>query len=134
MNRTQTVTLITVALGVVATLGMRSLRPPEAPAVTPTLASARAARLVELGSTSCRSCQAMHAELALLRQECGESITVEEHNVWADPTAAQRFNVSVIPTQVFLDAEGREVDRHVGFLARAEIRQRFAQHRVECRR
>jgi thioredoxin 1 len=68
----------------------------------------------------------MHEELALLRGECGASIAVDEVDVWRDADAARRFGVNVIPTQVFLDADGREIDRHTGFLARADIRARFA--------
>jgi thioredoxin 1 len=92
-----------------------------------------AARLVELGSTSCRSCKAMHEELALLREECSSIIAVEEIDVWRDEEAGRRYGVNVIPTQVFLDAEGRELDRHTGFLARADIRARFAARGHECR-
>jgi thioredoxin 1 len=94
--------------------------------------AARGARLVEPGSTSCRSCKAMHEELALLREECSGSIAVEEIDVWRDEEAGRRYGVHLIPTQVFLDAEGRELDRHTGFLARADVRARFAARGHEC--
>jgi thioredoxin 1 len=120
-----------VALGVAGTLTLRQQRNA---APTPEVAAAvGSARLVELGSTSCQSCKAMHEELALFRKECGASIAVEEINVLNDEDAAHRYGVSVIPTQVLLDADGHEIDRHVGFLARADIRQRFAQRGLECR-
>lgn len=89
--------------------------------------------LVELGSTSCASCKAMHEELARLRDECGDQLDVTEIDVWHDEAARERYKVQVIPTQVFVDASGEEFDRHAGFLARAEIRQRFASRGVECR-
>jgi thioredoxin 1 len=119
-----------VGLAVVGVLVLRSRR--VEPVARSEAAPARGARLVELGSTTCRSCAAMHEELALLREECGASIAVEEIDVWRDQEAARRFDVRLIPTQVFLDAEGRELDRHTGFLARAEIRERFAAHGLEC--
>jgi len=119
-----------VGLGVVGALVLRQQRTePSAVAEAP---AARGARLVELGSTSCRSCKAMHEELAQLREECGASIAVEEIDVWRDEEAARRFGVNVIPTQVFLDADGRELERHTGFLARADIRARFAARGHEC--
>lgn len=90
-------------------------------------------RLVELGSTSCTSCKAMHEELARLRDECGDELEVTEIDVWHDEAARERYKVQVIPTQVFVDASGAEFDRHVGFLARTEIRQRFASRGVACR-
>lgn len=119
-----------IGLGIVGALVLRQQRAEPTPSEVP---AARGARLVELGSTSCRSCKAMHEELALLREECSGSIAVEEIDVWRDEEAGRRYGVSVIPTQVFLDAEGRELDRHTGFLARADIRARFAARGHECR-
>lgn len=46
--------------------------------------------------------------------------------MWHDEAARERYKVQVIPTQVFVDGSGEGFDRHVGFLARAEIQQRFA--------
>jgi thioredoxin 1 len=120
-----------VGLGVVGALVLRQQRTEPTASEAP---AARGARLVELGSTSCRSCKAMHEELALLREECSGSIAVEEIDVWRDEEAGRRYGVNVIPTQVFLDADGHEIDRHVGFLARADIRSRFAARGLECRR
>ncbi len=107
------------------------------PAATPTApvvadATLTGARLVELGSTTCKSCKAMHEELALLRAECPSGLGVEEIDVFKDEAAAAKFGVRVIPTQIFLDGAGRELDRHTGFLARAEILTRFARHGVRC--
>jgi thioredoxin 1 len=126
--------LVLVAVGIVGALVLRRQRaePIASETATEQPATVPSARLVELGSTSCTSCKAMHEELALLREECGTSIVVEEIDVWRDEAAGQRYGVSVIPTQVFLDAEGRELDRHVGFIARSDIRTRFAAHGVEC--
>jgi len=122
--------LVLVSLGVVAALVLGQQRTePSAVAEAP---AARGMRLVELGSTSCPSCQAMHEELALLREECGASIAVEEIDVWRDEDAARRFGVNVIPTQVFLDADGYELERHTGFLPRADIRARLAARGHEC--
>lgn len=55
----------------VGALVMRSQR--VEPAASAAATAARGARLVELGSPSCRSCKAMHEELALLREECSGS-------------------------------------------------------------
>jgi thioredoxin 1 len=131
VQRSRIVILALVGLGVAGALALRERRAsgPTSEAV----AVATGAHLVELGSTSCTSCKAMHEELSQLRTECGTSIAVEEIDVWKDEAAAGRYGVNVIPTQVFLDREGREIDRHVGFLARNEIRQRFAQRGLKCR-
>jgi thioredoxin 1 len=122
--------LALVGLGVVGTLACRQQRV-QAPAVE--VPAATGPRLVELGSTTCKSCKAMHAELAQLHEECGTSIAVEEVDVWTDEETPRRYAINIIPTQVFLDGEGREIDRHEGFLARDDIRRRFARRGVECR-
>jgi thioredoxin 1 len=127
---TRLLLLALVGLGVVFALGLRRQRTEAPPAVAEIASSG--ARLVELGSTTCASCKAMHEELAKLRLECGQSITVQEIDVWKDEEAARRYGVRVIPTQVFLDGEGRELGRHVGFLARNDIRERFAQRGTVC--
>ncbi len=121
-----------VGLGVAGALVLRQQR--LGPPTPPGTSGITGARLIELGSTSCTPCKAMHAELAELRKACGASIAVEEIDVWRDEDAARRYDVNVIPTQLFIDGNGREVDRHVGFLARDDIRERFAQHGLECRR
>lgn len=130
MNKKQSVALVVVGIGVAGALALRQQR---APAPTSEAAPANRPRLVELGSTSCHSCRAMHEELAQLRQECGASIAVEEIDVWKNEAAAQRHGVTIIPTQILFDEHGKEIDRHTGFLARAEIRDRFARRGVECR-
>jgi thioredoxin 1 len=124
-----------LALVGLAAAGALVLRPQRLAVVAENTSQvAGVARLVELGSTSCHTCKAMHEELALLREECGPGIAVEEIDVMQDEAAGDRYGVKIIPTQVFFDAEGRELDRHVGFLARNDIRTRFAQHGLECSR
>ncbi|MCK6570717.1 thioredoxin family protein [Myxococcota bacterium] len=117
-----------------AAIGVFVFRPaaegtPPTEAATPIT---RAPRLVELGSTKCKSCVAMHEELGRLRSECPDGFAIEEIDVWRDADAARRHRVDLIPTQVFLDASGRELERHTGFLAAADIRSRFAAHGVAC--
>lgn len=127
---TRALILGVVGLGVVGAL---ALRPSGATPVVTAAVVTGAPRLLELGSTSCVSCKAMHEELALLRAECGPSIAVEEIDVWRDEAAAERYGVKTIPTQIFFDPAGRELERHVGFLPRREIRARFASRGMECR-
>lgn len=119
-----------VASAAGAVLLLRPAASPTAPVGAEVLPTG--ARLVELGSTTCRSCKAMHEELAALRRECTAGIAVEEIDVFRDEAAAAKFGVRVIPTQVFLDGAGRELDRHTGFLPRAEILARFDRHGVRC--
>lgn len=93
---------------------------------------ARRPRLVELGAARCQSCKMMKEELALLGSECPDVLEIEIIDVWQDEASAKRYGVEVIPTQVFLDAEGKELSRHIGFIPRAEILARFASTGARC--
>jgi thioredoxin 1 len=86
--------------------------------------------LVELGSTSCASCRAMQPVLAELRAKHGERLDVRSIDVFKQRNAIAEWDVRVIPTQVFLDGTGRELERHIGFLSAAGVRAVFARHRI----
>jgi hypothetical protein len=42
-------------------------------------------------------------------------------DVWENETAAEPYKINLIPTQIFFDAEGKEIWRHEGFLGKADI-------------
>jgi thioredoxin 1 len=86
--------------------------------------------LVELGSTSCASCRAMQPVLAELRAFHGEQLDVRSIDVFQRRDAIAEWDVRAIPTQVFLDGNGRELERHLGFLSAAGVRAVFARHRI----
>lgn len=82
-------------------------------------------RLVDLGSTGCIPCKAMAPILDGLRVEYAGRMDVIFIDVWKDRAAAEAYGIHVIPTQVFLDADGRELARHEGFIDRATILARW---------
>ncbi|MCL6450720.1 MAG: thioredoxin family protein [Acetobacteraceae bacterium] len=82
-------------------------------------------RLVELGSDQCVPCQMMKPILENLRRDYAGCVIIESIDVYTDPGAAQRYRVRVIPTQVFIDASGREVARHEGYMEQAQIERAF---------
>lgn len=82
--------------------------------------------LIELGMNSCASCKAMHRVLDALRAAHGEHLRVIAIDIRERPELVAAWRVLAIPTQVLLDGEGREVDRHLGFLSAEAIRARFA--------
>lgn len=83
-------------------------------------------RLVELGSQTCTPCQMMKPIIEGLRRDYAGVVSVESVDVNRDPAAAQQFGIRAIPTQVFIDAAGREVARNEGFLERERIEEIFA--------
>ncbi|MBK8753428.1 MAG: thioredoxin family protein [Candidatus Competibacteraceae bacterium] len=83
-------------------------------------------RLIELGSDSCASCTAMQQVLAELRAHHGGRLEVVAINLLQYPEQTQVWQVKFIPTQIFLDGQGRELFRHVGYLPRQAVEERFA--------
>ncbi len=78
-------------------------------------------RLVDLGADKCIPCKQMAPILEELKNEYMGRMDVEFVDVWKNPPAAKVFGVEVIPTQIFYDATGKELFRHVGFFAKQDI-------------
>jgi len=78
-------------------------------------------RMLELGSVGCKPCEMMSPILDELRKEYPGKLSVEFYDVRKNPAPAQKYKIRLIPTQVFLDAEGKEYFRHEGFFPKEEI-------------
>ncbi|MCE5273096.1 thioredoxin family protein [bacterium] len=84
-------------------------------------------RLVDLGADKCVPCRMMAPVLEELRTECRGRLDVVFIDVWKDRGAGEKYGISVIPTQVFFDPEGRELFRHEGFISKADILAKWAE-------
>jgi len=78
-------------------------------------------RLVDLGSVSCIPCKMMAPILEELKKEYAGRLQVEFIDVMANPDAGTPYKISLIPTQVFFDASGKERFRHEGFFSKEDI-------------
>ncbi len=78
-------------------------------------------RLLDLGATQCIPCRAMAPILEDLKRTYAGRMRVEFVDVWQNPSVAEQYGVQGIPTQIFFDADGRELYRHIGFIAKDEI-------------
>jgi thioredoxin 1 len=89
----------------------------------PAGAGSRAAlpRLVDLGAGKCIPCKKMAPILEELKKEYAGRMEVEFIDVWKNPDAGKAYGVEMIPTQIFYDASGKELDRHTGFFGREDI-------------
>lgn len=78
---------------------------------------------VELGSVKCVPCRMMQPVMKAIEEKYGDQIAVVFHDVWTDSgkTLGAPYNIRAIPTQVFLDRNGKEFHRHEGFYPEAEI-------------
>ncbi len=93
----------------------------------PPAATKKRPRVVDLGADKCKACRELAPIIAQLRREYEGRVIIEFIDVWKDPRAAEPYNIRVIPTQVFFDADGREVWRHEGFLPKADFVAKFAE-------
>lgn len=71
--------------------------------------------MLELGSVGCIPCENMRPVMNKLSTMYKGKLDVIFIDVRRDPEPARRFRVFGIPTQVFLDRNGKEFHRHVGF-------------------
>ena len=77
--------------------------------------------VIDLGARSCIPCKKMAPILEALAGEYRSKATVLFIDVHEDQAAARKFGVQMIPTQIFFDAKGKEVTRHMGFMDKADI-------------
>lgn len=78
-------------------------------------------KLLDLGAGKCVPCKLMAPILEELKKEYAGRMTVEFIDVWENSEAAKKYGIEAIPTQIFYDAAGKELFRHVGFLGREDI-------------
>lgn len=78
---------------------------------------------VELGSVNCIPCKAMQPIMKSIEKKYGDQVKVVFYDVWTKEQRkfAEQYKIKLIPTQVFLDANGKEFHRHEGFYPEEEI-------------
>ena len=78
---------------------------------------------VELGSVGCIPCDKMQPIMKEIEEEYKGQVEVifyDVRTVFGEPYK-KKFNIRAIPTQVFLDKDGKEYFRHLGFFAKDEL-------------
>jgi thioredoxin len=78
---------------------------------------------VELGSVKCIPCRQMQPVMKAIEEKYKDQVKVVFHDVWKPDQRdyAEKYGINVIPTQVFLDKNGKEFFRHEGFFSETEI-------------
>lgn len=79
--------------------------------------------VVEFGANSCVSCRAMKPILQALAQD--PRIAVADVDIIKERDYISRYQIRLMPTQVFYDAKGRETSRHMGQINADEILERL---------
>jgi len=89
--------------------------------------------LIELGSVRCIPCKMMQPVLTDIKEEYKGRVEVIFYDVWTKEGRqyGNKYNVVTIPTQVFLDKDGKEYFRHQGFSPKEEIKEILKQGGVK---
>ncbi|MBU0478039.1 thioredoxin family protein [bacterium] len=77
---------------------------------------------IELGSVNCIPCKMMQPIMKEIEEEYPD-VKVIFYDVWTSEGRpyGQKYGIRAIPTQVFLDKDGKEFFRHMGFFSKEEI-------------
>ncbi|MDD3148082.1 MAG: thioredoxin family protein [Candidatus Riflebacteria bacterium] len=104
---------------------------PETPATANAsdTSSLKLPRIIDFGSKQCQACKAMEPILESLAKNHADKFKTEFVDVWVpeNQTFARSYGIQSIPTQVFLNAEGKEVYRNTGFISEEDVVAKFAE-------
>ena len=126
-----------IALAVAGVLLLKEKNKPVEPTTKPAMAAVgvrstgelRAVKalpkLVDLGAIGCKPCVIMDGVLEELRKGYAGKLEVEFINVKTEPEKTATYKIGLIPTQVWLDASGKELFRHEGVMEAGKIVAKF---------
>ncbi len=81
--------------------------------------------LYEFGAGYCVSCKEMAKIMAELTTSHSDQVEFRMVYVDKEKPLFEQYKIMLIPTQVFFDASGKEVDRHIGALPKEEVIQKL---------
>jgi thioredoxin 1 len=77
--------------------------------------------MLQLSSPTCPPCVRMNPILDELKTKYRAKFRLWHIDVTKNPAAASKYGIRGTPTQIFLDSQGTEVFRHVGFYSKKDI-------------
>lgn len=82
---------------------------------------------LEFGSTGCRECKMMEEVMKEVKANFANRINVVFYNVTKkeNKTISKYFGIQIIPVQILLDKNGKEVFRHIGYYSYNELSKEF---------
>lgn len=87
--------------------------------------------VLDFGSDTCIPCKMMKPIFAELEVELADNANILILNISEYSTLADKYEVRVIPTQIFFDSEGKQYWRHEGFLAKEDIMKKLEESGAE---
>lgn len=112
--------LAVLSLLLTATVARAELPSASDAVINKALASGKPA-VIDLGARYCIPCKKMAPILESLAGEYRGKASVLFVDVNESQAAPRRFRVQMIPTQIFFNAGGKEVKRHMGFMDKGDI-------------
>ena len=77
--------------------------------------------MIDLGAKKCIPSKMMAPIMEKMEKTYAGKAAVVFIDVWEHREQATRFRIRAIPTQIFFDADGKEVYRHSGFMSEKAI-------------
>ena len=90
-------------------------------------------RLVDLGAGKCIPCKQMKPILDDLARNYTDQFSVVFIDVWENREEGGKYGIRMIPTQIFYGADGKELARHEGFMAKKDILAKWKELGVEVK-
>lgn len=87
--------------------------------------------LAEFGSTTCIPCKQMKPILEELAATYKDKMNIVIIEIYDNRDLANQYKIMAMPTQVVFDSNGQEINRHMGFWAKADILTQFKQMGIE---
>lgn len=126
--------VVTLALAVTAVVVLKhrtDAAGAKSPTPAPIAAGTALPKLIDLGADKCIPCKMMAPVLEALKKEYAGKLNVQFLDVWKNPDADKPYGIEMIPTQIFFDAAGKELFRHVGFFGKEDILAKWKELGVE---
>ncbi len=82
-------------------------------------------RMWDFGAVTCLPCKTMKEILDPMMAEYKGKVDIRIINVYEEKELTKQFRIVTIPTQVFIDADGKELFRHIGVYPRDSIEAKF---------
>jgi thioredoxin 1 len=77
--------------------------------------------LYDFGRGMCVSCKEMEKILGSIKGKYGNQVEIRLIMAEDNQAAFKQYKIMLIPTQVFLDASGKEVFRHIGLYPEKDL-------------
>jgi thioredoxin 1 len=77
--------------------------------------------VLDFGRGWCKPCKAMAPDLETLHHELAGKVLVRFNELDKEKDLAAQHKIQMMPTQVYIDAKGQEVYRHVGYASKADM-------------